>query len=86
VQDFALQIASCREHSLLLFGQILLDMVASRLVKYPGAIVVAPGNKFKRFYKILKDVVLTHTQDIREILLDKDLTFKDKVELLEIKI
>lgn len=61
-------------------------MVASRLVKYPGKIVVAPGNKFKRFYKILKGVDLTHTQDIREILLDKDLTLKDKVELLEIKI
>ena len=61
-------------------------MVALRLVKYPGEIVVAPGNKFKRFYKILKGVNLTHTQDIREILLDKDLTLKDKVELLEIKI
>jgi hypothetical protein len=61
-------------------------MVASRLVKYTGAIVVAPGNKFKRLYKILKGVDLTHTQDIRKILFDKDLTLKDKVELLEIKI
>lgn len=62
------------------------DNAAKQLAKYGSAIVTAPGNKFKGLYKRLKGLNLEHSEDIREILLDKDLTNLEKVELLKIKL
>ena len=57
--------------------------------KYGSVILTSPGNKFKSLYKKLKGLKglnPKHTEDIREILLDKELTNVDKLELLKIKI
>lgn len=62
------------------------DSAASNLVKYAGAIVSAPGNKFKRFYKKLKGLNPDYHAEIREILLDKELTNSDKLALIKLKI
>jgi hypothetical protein len=65
------------------------DTAAGQIAKYGSAILTAPGHKFKNLYKRLKRLKglnPQHTQDIREILLDRELDDMDKLELLKIKI
>ena len=45
----------------------------------------APGKKFVRLYRRIKGVDPQHSMDIKEILFNKELTNKDKVELLKMK-
>ena len=62
------------------------DNAAAQLAKYGSAMLSAPGKKFVRLYHRIKGVDPQHSMDIKEILFDKELTNKDKVELLKIKI
>lgn len=62
------------------------DNSAAQLAKYGSAILSAPGKKFARLYHKIKGVDAQHSMDIKEILFDKKLANKDKVELLKIKI
>ena len=62
------------------------DNAAAQLAKYGSAMLSTPGTKFVRLYRRIKVVDPQHSMDIKEILFDKELTNKDKVELLKIKI
>ena len=62
------------------------DNAAAQLAKDGSAILSAPGKKFVRPYRRIKGVDPQYSMDIKEILFDKELTNKDKVELLKIKI
>ena len=62
------------------------DNAAAQLAKYGSAMLSAPGKKFVRLYRRIKGVDPQYSMDIKEILFDKELTNKDKVELLKIKI
>jgi len=62
------------------------DEAAGVIIKYAATIVAAPGNKFKNLYKKLRKIDPKHTQEIQEILLDKNLSEKDKLELVMIKV
>ena len=62
------------------------DNKAANAVKFGTARLQAPGTKFKNLYKKLRNLDPQHTQGIREILLDKDLDVKDKLELVKIKV
>lgn len=46
----------------------------------------APGKRFVRLYRKLKGVDPQHSTEIRKILFNNELTNKDKVELLKIKL
>ena len=62
------------------------DSAASNVIKFGTAIIQSPGNKFKSLYKKLRNIDPQHNQDIREILLDKNLSVKDKLELIRVKV
>lgn len=62
------------------------DNAAAQLAKYGSAMLSAPGKKFVRLYGRIKGVDPQHSMDIKEILFNNELTNKDKVELLKIKI
>ena len=62
------------------------DNAAAQLAKYGSFMLSAPGKKFRRLYHRIKGVDPQHSMDIKEILFDQELTNKDKVELLKIKI
>jgi len=59
---------------------------AAQLAKYDSAMLSAWGNRSARLYSIIKGVDTQHSMDIKEILFNNELTKKDKVELLKIKI
>lgn len=62
------------------------DNAAAQLAKYGSAILAAPGKRFVRLYSRIKGIDPQHSIDIKEILFDHELTNKDKVELLKIKL
>ena len=62
------------------------DNAAAQLAKYGTALLATPGKKFVRLYNKIKGIDPRHSMDIREILLDKELTNQDKLDLLKIKI
>lgn len=85
VIDFAIKVAVSSGLGAAIWGSTA-DNAAANVVKFGTAILQAPGNKFKNFYKKLRGIDPQHTQDIREILLDKNLSVKDKLELVRIKV
>nr|YP_009308935.1 hypothetical protein [Toxarium undulatum]AOS86678.1 hypothetical protein [Toxarium undulatum] len=62
------------------------DNAAAQLAKYGSALLATPGKKFLRLYNRIKGIDPQHSLDIKEILLDKELTNQDKLDLLKIKI
>lgn len=62
------------------------DTAAGVIMKYAATIVSAPGSKFKNLYKKLRKIDPKHTQEIQEILLDKNLSEQDKLQLVMIKV
>lgn len=62
------------------------DSAAAQLAKYGSAMLSAPGKRFARLYGRIKGVDPQHSMDIKEILFNNELTNKDKVALLKIKI
>lgn len=61
------------------------DNAAGAIAKYGTAILNAPGKKFAKLVKKLRGIDPKY-DDIKELLLDKDLTVAEKLELLKIKI
>lgn len=62
------------------------DSAVELVVKHAGAIAASPGLKFKNIIKKLRNIDDRHTLDIKEILLEKTISNKEKLELLRIKI
>ena len=62
------------------------DSAVELVVKHAGAIAAASGLKFKNIIKKLRNIDDRHTLDIKEILLEKTISNKEKLELLRIKI
>ena len=63
------------------------DMTVKQLLKYSSLIAATPGSQFKNILKKLQRINNNdHSLDIKEILLDKDISDKEKLELLRIKI
>lgn len=62
------------------------DNAAINVVKLGTAILQSPGNKLKNFYKKLRGIDPEHSQNIQEILLDKNLSITKKLELVRIKV
>ena len=85
VLDFALKIAIGSGIGATIWESTA-DNAAANVVKFGAAMLQAPGNKFKNLCKKLRGIDPQHTQDIREILLDKNLSVKDKLELVRIKV
>lgn len=85
VLDFAIKVAIGTGIGATVWGSTA-DNAATNVVKFATAILQSPGNKFKNLYKKLRNIDPQHTQDIREIVLDKNLSVKDKLELVRIKV
>jgi len=62
------------------------DKAAEHIARYSSAILAAPGRRLVRIVKRLKGINPDHTEDIKEILLDKNLTLEEKMEFLKLKI
>lgn len=85
INDLAIKTALAGAVGLSIWAETA-DNAVFQLAKYGSAMFAAPGKKFVRLYRRIKGVDPQYSIDIKEILLDKDLTNKDKVELLKIKI
>ena len=62
------------------------DTAIEQVLKYAGPIMAAPGYKFKNVVKRLQKIDSKYTLDIKEILLEKNFSNKEKLELIKIKI
>lgn len=62
------------------------DNLAEQVLRYGGAISAAPGRKLKNIIKKLQGVDSNYALDIREILLERSLSNKEKLELIRVKI
>lgn len=62
------------------------DKVAEHIARYSTAILATPGCKIGRIVQRLKSINPDHTEDIKEILLDKNLTLEERIEFLKLKI
>jgi len=61
------------------------DKAAEHIARYSTAILAAPGRKIGRIVRRLKSINPDHTKDIKEILLDKNLTLEEKIKFLKLK-
>jgi hypothetical protein len=62
------------------------DTAIEQVLKYAGPIMAAPGYKFKNVVKRLQKIDNKYTLDIKEILLEKNFSNKEKLELIKIKV
>jgi len=62
------------------------DTAVEQVLKYAGPIMTAPGYKFKNIVKRLRKIDNKYTLDIKEILLEKNFSNKEKLELIKIKV
>ena len=85
ISDFAIKAAIAGAVGASIWSETA-DNAAGQLAKYGSAMLSAPGKKFVRLYRRIKGVDPQHSMDIKEILFNNELTNKDKVELLKIKI
>lgn len=85
MSDFAIKISIAGAVGASIWSETA-DNAAGQLAKYGSIILSTPGKKFARLYSRIRGVDPQHSIDIKEILLDKDLTNTDKLELLKIKI
>ena len=85
INDFAIKVAIAGAVGASIWADTA-DNAAAQLAKYGSAMLSAPGKKFVRLYRRIKGVDPQHSRDIKEILFNNELTNKDKVELLKIKI
>ena len=56
------------------------DTAVKQVLKYASLIASTPGSKFKNILKKLQRINNDHTLDIKEILLEKDISNKEKLE------
>ena len=85
INDFAIKTAVAGVVGASIWSETA-DNASRQLAKYGAAILSAPGKKFVRLYSRIKGVDPQHSIDIKEIVFNNELTNKDKVELLKIKI
>ena len=62
------------------------DTAVKQVLKYASLIAATPGSKFKNILKKLQRINNDHTLDIKEILLEKDISNKEKLELIILKV
>jgi hypothetical protein len=62
------------------------DTAIEQVLKYASLVMAAPGYKFKSVVKRLQKIDNKYTLDIKEILLEKSLSNKEKLELIKIKV
>jgi hypothetical protein len=62
------------------------DTAIEQVLKYAGPIIAAPGYKFKSVVKRLQKIDNKYTLDIKEILLEKNFSNKEKLELIKLKV
>lgn len=84
--DFGLKVAISAGFGATIWSEAA-DNGVEHLVRYAGAIIAAPGRKFAKIVKHFKGLdPMDQNLDIKEIILDKRLSFEEKVELLKLKI
>jgi hypothetical protein len=62
------------------------DTGVEQVLKYAGAIAAAPGHKFIKLMNRFRSMNGDHTLDIKEILLEKNISNKEKYELIRLKV
>jgi hypothetical protein len=62
------------------------DNAVEQVIKYAGAIAAAPGHKFIKIVKRFRAIDNNYTLDIKEILLEKNISNKEKCELIKLKV
>jgi len=62
------------------------DNAVEQVLKYTGAIMAAPGHKFIRIIKRFRNIDKNHALDIKEILLEKNISNREKCELIKLKV
>jgi hypothetical protein len=62
------------------------DTAVEQILKYSSAILATPGFKFTNISKKLLSIKSDHTLDIKEILLEKNISNKEKLELIILKV
>ena len=84
--DFGLKVAISTGFSVTIWSEAA-DKGVEHLIRYSSAIIAAPGIKLAKIAKHFKGIdEINQNLDIREIVLDKRLSFEEKVELLKLKI
>lgn len=84
VADFAVKVAIAGAIGSTVWSDIA-DHAAGKIAKYGTALLNAPGTKFAKLVNKLRGIDPKY-EGIKELLLDKDLTVTDKLELLQVKI
>ena len=85
ILDFGIKVAILGGISSTIWSSIA-DSSVQNILKYAAPILASPGVKFKTFYNKLRGLDESYNQDIKAILLDKNLSILEKSELLKIKI
>jgi hypothetical protein len=62
------------------------DTAVEQVLKYAGAIAAAPGHRFIKIIKRFRGMNGDHTLDIKEILLEKNISNTEKYELIKVKV
>ena len=82
--DFALKVVITGGVSATIWSEAA-DKGIEHLVRYSSAIIAAPGRKLAKIASHFRGQ-MDQSLDIKEIVLDKRLSFEEKVELLKLKI
>jgi hypothetical protein len=61
------------------------DNAVEQILRYASAISAAPGHKFIKIIKRFRNIDNNHALDIKEILLEKGISNKEKCELIKFK-
>jgi hypothetical protein len=62
------------------------DNAVGQILKYGGALTAAPGHKFIKIIKRFRNIDKKHALDIKEILLEKNISTTEKCELIKLKV
>jgi hypothetical protein len=62
------------------------DTTTGQVVKYAGAIAAAPGTKLLKILKRFRGMNGNHTLDIKEILLEKNISNEEKFERIKVRV
>lgn len=85
IADFGIKVAIVTGFTSLIYSEGA-DRAVKHIIRYSNVIIAAPGRKLTRIVKKLKKINLEYSNDIEEILIDKELTSKEKIEFLKLKI
>jgi hypothetical protein len=62
------------------------DNAVEQVLKYASVITAAPGHKFIKIIKRFRNIDNNHALDIKEILLEKNISNREKCELIKLKV